>query len=149
MSEGPADSALVKALWHLLQPLVRLLVRQGITFPRLTPMLKTLYLEAAEHELGADASGSRIHLATGLHRKDVRRLRNEATDQPPPPPLALGARVVAKWIGESETTDDRGEPLALPLRAELGPSLEALIASISTDVRPRAVYEEWLRLGVI
>jgi hypothetical protein len=63
--------------------------------------------------------------------------------------LALGARVVAKWIGEAETTDDRGEPLALPLHAESGPSLEALIASISTDVRPRAVYEEWLRLGVI
>lgn len=149
VSEGAADSALVKALWHLLRPLVRLLVRHGITFPRLTPMLKTLYLEAAEDELGSDATGSRIHLATGLHRKDVRRLRNEAGDHLPPGPLALGARVVAKWIGEAETTDGRGEALALPLRSESGPSLEALIASVSTDVRPRAVYEEWLRLGVI
>ncbi len=149
MSEGATDNALAKAVWHLLRPLVRLLVRGGMTYPRLTPMLKSLYLDAAEAELGRDASGSRVHLATGLHRKDIRRMRAESGEHPPPRPLALGARLVAEWIARPETTDGEGKPLPLPLRADAGPSLEALITQVSTDVRPRSVLEEWQRLGVI
>ena len=48
--------ALVRALRHLLQPLVRLLLRHQVTFPYLSNLLKGVYVEMGEREL-TDASG--------------------------------------------------------------------------------------------
>ena len=76
--------SLVRALRHLLRPLVRLLLAHQITLPYLAGLLKSVYLEVGEAELsrGADPpSASQLSLLTGLHRKDIRRLREEALNE--------------------------------------------------------------------
>ncbi|MBW2401456.1 MAG: hypothetical protein JRG80_19740, partial [Deltaproteobacteria bacterium] len=48
-AETPSD-ALVRALRHVLRPLVHLLVARQITLPFLTNLLKGLFVEVAERD---------------------------------------------------------------------------------------------------
>lgn len=53
--------------------------------------------------------------------------------------------MIARWLAAPEFTDGKGEPLALPRTAEGdAPSFEQLVASVTKDVRPRAVLDEWI-----
>jgi hypothetical protein len=154
---GPAlpSPALVRALRRLLRPLVRLLLARQVTHPYLSNLLKSVYVEVAEGDLsGERPSASRLSLFTGIHRKDLRRLREEpAADFTPPAAVSLGARLVQRWTSEPEYLDRRGRPKPLPRvpgdADPDGPSFEELVALVSTDIRPRAVLDEWLRLGVV
>src|ERR1700704_431682 len=71
-------ASLLNALRQLLRPLVRLLTAQAITFPMLPELLKHIYVDEAVRHFGLGGeppSDSRVSLLTGVHRKDVRRLR--------------------------------------------------------------------------
>ncbi len=145
---------LVAAMRRLLPPLVRLMLRHRFTFPQLSALLKEIYVDVAARELesqGARQTDSQVSLMTGVHRKDVRRLRNE----PPrvdaiPATASRGSQVALRWMTTPPYQDDAGHPLPLPRTPATahGPSFNALVESISKDVRPRAILEELLQLGV-
>jgi len=151
--------ALIAALRHLLYPLVRLLVARGTTFPMLAELLKEIYVDVATNEFRIEArkddgpSDSRVSLLTGVHRKDVRRLRGASPGEAErmPESVALGAQLVAAWTGRRPFRDARGRPRPLPRLASQGgtASFEGLVASVSTDIRARPVLDEWIRLGVV
>ncbi len=136
---------MLKAVARLLRPLVRLLIRSGITFPVLADMLRGLYVEVAtKDELPAEGrTDSRITLLTGVHRKEVRRLRLlESWTTVIPPAVSLGSQVIARWLGSKAYVDRKGRPLVLPrVAAGHAPSFESLVASVTTDIRPRAVLD--------
>ncbi len=145
-------AALLGALTRVLRPLVRLLIRGGVTFPMLSDLLRTLYVEVAHRDLlePAARTDSRISLLTGVHRKEIRRLRLlPATDVPAPPAVLGRQRIVARWLGTPEYAGADGRPAPLPRGAADGPSFEALVRSVTTDVRPRAVLEDWLDQGLV
>jgi hypothetical protein len=151
---GPPRS-LVRALEKLLRPLIRLLLHYQFTYPQFIAMLKSLYVDVAEQEFQVGdkrQSDSRIHLLTGVHRKDVKRLRGEHTEELQiPETVSTGARLIAYWLGNPELTDGDGKPLPLPLRSpdNDSTSFESLVATVvKQDIRPRVILDEWLRLGV-
>ena len=145
---------LTGAVKRLLRPLVRLLISKGMGLPALTELLKQVYVDVAMTEFpnaGKKQTDSGISILTGVHRKDVKRLRAQKDKGPSTPrSVSIGGQLVARWVGSAETTDKKGRPLPLPRQAESpgAPSFDALVAGISTDVRPRAVLDEWLRLGM-
>jgi hypothetical protein len=149
-----APAILLGALRRLVRPLVRVMLNHGVQYPMLLELLKSEFVHVAEAEFALDAraqTDSRISLLTGVHRKDVRRLRDtRIEDAPAPRTVALGAQIVATWTASPKLTDSRGRPLPLPrLRNNGGEkSFEALVESVSKDVRSRVVLDEWLRLGV-
>jgi len=146
---------LVRALRRVLRPLVRLMLARGVTFPFVAELLKGLFVEIAERDFalpGKAQTDSRLSLLSGVHRKDVRRLRRgpAAETESMPAAVSLGAQLVAAWLTMPRFRDGRGRPRPLP-RAAGGSgsaSFEALVASVSTDIRARAVLDEWLRLGI-
>jgi len=146
--------ALVSAIARLLRPLVRLLIAKGLGLPALIDMLKEVYVSVAEEDFptpGKKQTDSRISVLTGVHRKDVKRLRNVKPEEfVAPRSIGLGPLVVARWLSTAATIDANGQPLPLPRQAEspTGPSFDALVAGVSTDIRPRALLDEWVRLGV-
>jgi uncharacterized protein DUF6502 len=149
-------SALVAALRHLLQPLVRLLTAQGITYPMLADLLKQAYVDVAVRDFrleGALPTDSRVTLLTGVHRKDVKRLRAPGAPQTEvmPEMVALGSHLAAFGTTRRELRDRNGRPRPLPRLASQGGarSFEGLVASISKDIRARPLLDEWLRLGVV
>lgn len=96
-------------------------------------------------------SDSRITLLTGVHRKEVKRLRNAPSDDKTiPESVSLGALLVANWVGNSRYLDAQNKPLSLPRFSTKDgkPSFEELVTSVSKDIRPRVVLDEWLRLGI-
>ena len=151
--------ALVKALRQALRPLLRVMLARGITLPYLTELIKSLLVEVAERDFRLDnkpVTDSRVSLLTGVHRKDVNRLRrgNDVADSDidrPPPVVSLGAQLVAQWLGDPQFLNAEGQPQPLPRNvSEGGPqSFEALVAGINSDIRSRVVLDEWLRLGVV
>ena len=152
---GNVPPALVRALRRLLKPLVRLALHFNLPFTALTRLLKAVYVEVAEREFvvdGKEQTDSRISLLTGVHRKDVRRLRRELTrSEAIPKTITLGAQLLAIWLSAPAYCDGEGKPLALPRLPMEGTavSFEQLVSSVSTDIRPRVVLDEWLRLGVV
>jgi hypothetical protein len=139
---------------RVLQPLVRLLLRNGVTYTVFAAALKRLFLEAARSELARTRmplTDSAVSLLSGVHRRDVRTLtRDAAAPAVPAPPARLGlaAQVVARWMNDPAFLDAQGSSRVLP-RSGPGASFDSLVASVSRDVRPKAVLDELLRLGVV
>lgn len=156
MPTASPSAALVNALRRILRPLVRLMLSNGITFPYLAELLKSVFVDVAEHEFrlsGRLQSDSRISLLTGVHRKDVKRLRQEREHNAAPLPekVSFGAQLISLWTSLAPYCDDKGRPLPLPRLISQGgaQSFEALVAQQSTDIRARVVLDEWLRLGLV
>ena len=157
VSPGAPPGPLLAALKRLLRPLVRLAIARGLTYPALSELLKGLFVEVAEHDFalaGKAQTDSRLTLLTGVHRKDVKRLREgqaRSVAARMPRNVSLGAQIAAAWSTRAGYVDAEGVPLPLPKSAGDGsePSFESLVASVSKDIRPRAVLDEWIRLGVV
>ncbi len=134
---------------------MKFLVASGVTYPQISELLKSLFVEVAENDFrlpNKQQTDSRINFLTGIHRKDVKRLRNETTNQHSIPEAAsLGALLVSRWIGDSAYTDPQGKPVPLARQKTQGgkQSFEALVASVNKDIRSRAILDEWLNLGVV
>ncbi len=154
-TQNETAKTLVSAVTWLLRPLVRLLIEKGIGYPQLRELLKKLYVEVADESFGLDGkppSDSRIHILTGVHRKDVRRLRAPEHDNEDTAAQAstLGAAIVSRWMGLPEYRDEKGQPRCLPRTAPAdSPSFDALVTAVSKDVRPRAILDELQRQGVV
>jgi hypothetical protein len=136
----------------LLGPVVRWLLRSGVSYPTFADAMKSVFLAAARAELDAGnvpASQSALSVLSGVHRKDVRALL-AAGDAPPrvAPGVPLASQVFTRWLQDPALHDAEGRPRALP-RSGPAPSFDALSRSLSTDVHPRTVLDELLRLGVV
>lgn len=152
---GPSP-ALISALRQVLRPLVRLMLSHGVNFPFLAEMMKGLFVEVAEKDFrlhNKPPTDSRVCLVSGVHRKDVSRLRAKLNgpDIEAPKVVTLGAELVARWLGSPQYQDASGEARPLARFASDGGDLsfEALVASVSSDIRSRVVLDEWLRLGIV
>ena len=74
----PEPALAAQAIGLVLQPLARLMIDHGLQLPSLVELLKTALVQEAVAAYGLADKGSsdtRIALLTGVHRKDVRRLR--------------------------------------------------------------------------
>jgi hypothetical protein len=145
-------SAIVLAsVLRALKPLARLLLRHGVAYPAFAAALKQVFLEAAVEELraaGKKQTDSAISLLSGVHRRDVRNLaRLEPERIAMEAPMNMASQVMSRWLTDLDYLDEEGAPLTLP-RAGGGTSFDTLVARISSDVRPRAVLDELVRLGM-
>ena len=152
---GAPSNIVIQAVRGVLRPLVRFMLSQGLTYTILIDLLKSIYVEVALKEFKLEKkrqTDSRISLLTGVHRKDVKRLSEMIeTDAPPPENVTLGAQLVAKWIGQAPYINAGGHPIPLTRTAKVGgeKSFESLVASVSKDIRSRAILDEWMRLGIV
>ena len=140
---------------RLLRPLVRLFIRCGLTFPALSDLLREIYVNVAEHDFalsGKEQTDSRVSLLTGIHRKEVRRLRGAgAPVRLVPASVSRSSLIVARWVAAPEFTDASGAPRPLRRAGDPGdgPTYEDLVESVTRDVRPRAVLDDWLDRGMV
>ena len=113
------QAALVKAVIMLCKPLIRLLIEKGMTFTQFRELMKELYVEVADKHFSLDdnkPSDSRIFVLTGVHRKDVKRIRQQAEqeDSQITSSASLSGEIVARWTSMPEYLDDKGKPRHLP-----------------------------------
>ncbi|MFK7965328.1 MAG: DUF6502 family protein [Burkholderiaceae bacterium] len=161
-TEATDDLVLAQSL-EMLQPLVRLLVSQGVSYSALTKALKAEFVQAAREQLseeGAKVTDAAVSLRSGVHRKDVRVLNQPSDDKAAdsttaafssadaPRSLSLAGQVYTIWTTDARYLDAKGQPLALPATGP-APSFESLARSISTDLSRRTILDELGRLGLV
>jgi hypothetical protein len=146
---------IISAISYLLRPLIRLLLSHGISFQVFSELVKSAYVNIAEKEFqlaSKPQTDSRISLLTGIHRREISRLRNEpATGINLSQHSSMSALLLAIWSGDPEYLDKQGSPVPLPRLANSEGSLsfESLVRSVSKDFRSRVVLDEWLRQGIV
>jgi Family of unknown function (DUF6502) len=132
---------------------VKLMLAKGIAYPQLIELFKGLYIDLAVRDFamtGKEQTDSRISLLTGIHRKDVKRLRAlPPDDERVPDSVSLGMRLINAWQ-LPPFADEEGVPKRLARLARHGGDLsfESLVTSLSKDIRSRSVLDEWTRLGI-
>jgi hypothetical protein len=110
--------------------------------------LKLAFVQAADRahpDLLAHRKVSRITTATGINRREVSRL----TQQAPRTAVhsrSLASELFAHWMSDPAYRDGQGRPLVLP-RQGPAPSFETLAQAITRDVHPRSLLDELLRLN--
>lgn len=136
------------AVRRLLRPVLRLALSKGLKYQQLDELLKAELLLVCEAD-GSGGNVSRLSVATGLHRKDVKRLLSEP-ESAKLSVLPVESQVFTRWFTDPAFANADGAPLTLPRQAEAGQaSFESLARAVTTDVHPRAVLESMLRLGVV
>lgn len=149
---GKIQKSIVHAVFKLLRPLVRILLKHGISYGEFAEMAKMSFVDVAEKEFlidGRKQSVSRVCVLTGIHRKDVNRLRERLTEQDIDlEPLSRAARVIGGWLSDSEFQTKAGHPAQLPFDGDTG-SFAALVKHYSGDMPVRAVLDELKRAGTV
>jgi Family of unknown function (DUF6502) len=146
---------IANALKRVFRPFVKLMLANNLTYTFAIDVVKTLFVEVADEDFAIDnkrQTDSRISLMSGVHRKDVRRLRDlkPNVEDVMPDNVSLGAQIIALWNANEKYLNAEGmpKPLARFAAANADASFEGLVRSVSTDIHPRAVLDEWLRLGI-
>lgn len=149
----PENDALIEALDRLLEPLVEILVRNGVPHAAFAEIAKRAYVRVAEAEEGIDGrkqTVSRMSVLTGLTRKEISRIRKlpaEASGETATR-YHRASRVITGWIRDVRFQDEGGEPRPLPIDGQ-GDTFATLVRAYSGDVPPRAILDELERVGAV
>jgi len=143
---------LQKAVTRVLSPLVRLLLRHGVSHAEFVNWAKQAYVQEAENHFGiGDKSPtvSRIAIVTGINRKEVKRIRELPSDVDTGVSKHNRAvRVVTGWIQDPDFQTTRGQPLTL-VYGDPEDSFNQLVKRHGGDVPARAMLDELLRVGTV
>lgn len=149
------ESALLHAAQRVLRPIVRQLLRHGVTYAAFTQLAKRVYFQVASEEFALPErkqSDSRVALITGLTRRDVAALR-ASRDRAPAPELDvnLATRLIDHWTTDPRFLSEGGVPKQLPLESKRssGPSFAQLVREIGGDIPPRALLDELVRVNCV
>jgi hypothetical protein len=149
-SEEHAQLALREAR-GLMTPIVRWLLRHGVSYTSFADMLKAVFVQVAREELsrgGAKPSHSALSVLSGVHRKDVRLLADALPHTGAPRNIPLASQLFTRWLTDPACRGADGQPLPLA-RSGAEPSFEALARQLSSDVHPRTLLDELVRLGLV
>lgn len=142
-------------LRKILKPLIRFFINRGVTYPALQDVLKSIYIEEAIESAKLDnkrLTDSRLSLVTGIHRKEVKRIREsletESTVSSGELRASLSAAVMAKWLSDPLYQNEQNEPIAIPKTGE-APSFEALVYGCSKDKHFRSLLDDWIAQDII
>lgn len=148
------ESALIQAAQRILRPVVRQLLRHGITYGTFSQLAKRVYYQVASEEFALPQrkqSDSRVALITGLTRRDVAALRDAPRDVLPELDAHLATRLIDRWTTDKRYLTDSGNPRQLPLESRRGgdPSFSQLVREVGGDIPPRALLDELQRVNCV
>ncbi len=144
---------LFAAILRLLRPLVRILLRNGVSFNTFADFAKWVYVDVASKEFGIKGrkqTTSRVSVITGLSRKEVMRVRqlSRPDDRESSEKYNRAARVIAAWRRDKKFLNTKGRPASLPLTGA-GASFSELVKRFSGDIPVRATLDELIRVGAV
>lgn len=155
MSAGyTVNLRLLAAFRFLLVPLVRILLRNGISFNEISEVIKGAYARVAATDFavpGRPMSISRLSITTGIARRDFDRVLGEEDRlrRALESNAVRIANVLQGWHNDPEYMGPYGFPRDLGFTREAGggPSFEDLVARYASDIQPQLMLEELMRVG--
>lgn len=150
MSDESRADLLLDAALAATEPLIQLLIQEGINYPAFSKALKATFVLAAERvlmEKGSKITDSSLSVLSGVHRKDLRAW-GEERPQRSTKPLSVIAQAFTRWSISPEYCDSDGKPLKLP-KSGPAPSFESLVQQITRDIHPRTFLDSMVQLGAV
>jgi hypothetical protein len=155
MSAGyTVNLRLLAAFRFLLVPLVRILLRNGISFIEISEVMKGAYARVAATDFavpGRPMSYSRLSITTGIARRDFERVLGEEDRlrRALESNATRIANVLQGWHNDPEYMGPYGFPRDLAFAREPGggPSFEDLVARFAADIQPQLMLEELIGVG--
>ena len=155
MSAGyTVNLRLLAAFRFLLVPLVRILLRNGISFNEISEVIKGAYARVAATDFavpGRPMTYSRLSITTGIARRDFDRVLGEEDRLRRALESNAGriANVLQGWHNDPEFMGPYGFPRDLAFTREIGggPSFEDLVARFASDIQAQLMLEELMRVG--
>lgn len=146
-------AVLLASFRHVLRPLVRFALRNGISYEDFAGSVKRVFVESAREDFspaGEPMSESRTTILTGLRTIDVRRTLEEIEkglgDELERAKLV--GRLIEGWHQDADFTGPYGIPIELSLKA--GPSsFPALVERYGGKYEPKAVLSELMKAGLV
>jgi hypothetical protein len=148
----PNTERVLAAIGRILRPIVRILIRNGVPSDALTQLVRKTYVDVAASDFqlnGKRQTVSRISVITGLHRKEVARLRgiDAVGVRAAGAARNRAASVLTAWLRDPDFIDRKGDPLDLVFAGTN--SFSELVRRYSGDMKPRAMADELLASGAI
>lgn len=147
---------LLAAFRVLMGPLVRILLRHGISFAEFAEVAKAVYVETAVKDfkvVGRKATRTRIAVITGLTRKEVKRVIDEAVEERYELKASYNrlGRVLEGWHTDPDFIGPYGMPLELLYESSNQDDItfSALVKRHSGDMSPRSVLDELVRVAAV
>jgi hypothetical protein len=143
----------LSACRQFLPPLVRWLLRSGVTWAEFAELSKEAFVEVARNEYGIQGrptNNSRVAMLTGLSRREVTRVRDVLLGERPAadPPESRFSQVLSAWHLDAEFVDAAGRPKVLPAKGAVA-SVETLLKRYAGDLPHRALVKELVRRKLV
>ena len=154
MSEN-FKSTLLSAFKPLMRPLVRILVRNGVSFGEFAEQLKMIFVDAAQDVLqlpDSRQSVARLAITTGLTRLEVSRLLEQTEEEAEALAgrLSRVGRLLAGWHQDSDFTGPYGIPYEVPFDGPPGRrSFCELVRRYTGDVPAPEMLDELKRIEAV
>jgi hypothetical protein len=153
MASKELRARILDALERLLEPIVLLLLKSGITWREFADLAKVKFVQVATNEFGIrgrPTNASRVAILTGIDRRDVRKLRVVTAEQPV---LASGfmskpTQVLDGWFHDPNFRTPSGEPRDLQV-SEGEDSFAALVRRYVPGIPHVAMIKELRAVGAL
>ena len=155
MDESP-KRGLLAAYGRLLRPLIRILIRNGVSFGEFADVAKHAYVEVAEKDFSVpnkEITESRISALTGLGWREVQSvlaIRKALEHDGLGSNLNRIVAVLTGWHTDSDYTGPYGVPLELQIEDSSGLDFATLARRhAGSKVSPSILLSEMVKAGVV
>lgn len=146
--------SILAAYKRLLKPLIRILIRNNVSYAEFSEVAKDVFVEVAEHDFQSpekNMTQDRIAILTGLTKSEVQRLVVERGKRQAGAGSNLNriTRFLGGWHTDPQYTGPYGLPLDVPFDGSSDHTFAELVRRYAGDMHPRTMLAELLRLGVV
>lgn len=150
----PKDTAL-SATWQMMEPIIGILLRNGVTHKEFALLCKQLYVKIASDEFGIrgrPTNLSRVAMMTGIDRKEVGRIK-ENLQQDDTAKISEQhqdrlTRLLSGWYQDKDFIDEQGQPKLITIdEGEI--SFQLLARRYAGDLPASALLKELKRVGIV
>jgi hypothetical protein len=153
MASGAFRTRILDALGRLLEPIVLLLLKSGITWREFADLARLKFVQVATREFGIrgrPTNASRVAILTGMDRREVRRLRAVAAEKPAFEPgfMSKPTQVLDAWFHDPDYRTASGHPRDLPA-SEGDISFAAMVRRYAPGIPHVAMIKELRAAGAL
>jgi hypothetical protein len=152
--ESNLKSHVLRGCRVLLQPIVRLLLKSGITWKEFSDVSKAVFVQVATNEFGIrgrPTNVSRVAILTGINRHEISRQREllaQGGEAGGPVYASSATRVLSGWHQDPDYVDEAGRPLEIGRNGPV-PSFDDLCSRYAGDIPATALLKELQSAGAV
>jgi Family of unknown function (DUF6502) len=142
---------LLEALGRVLEPVVLLLLKSGITWKEFSNLAKEKFVTVATEAFGKrgrPTNVSRVAILTGLNRNDVAKLRAPQVLRPAQGFMSKPTQLLHAWYHDGRYLDPSGKPRDLEIEGGEG-SFSELVREYAPGIPVVAMIKELRAAGTI